>query len=474
MIELTAAEVAEATAGRLAGDVGPGTVVTGPVVVDSRLVEDGSLFVALPGEHVDGHDFAGAAVAGGAALVLAARELGQVPAVVVDDVQAALGELARHVLERVRAAADLKVVAVTGSVGKTTTKDLLGQLLAPEAGEGADPAAVVVPTGSFNNEVGLPLTVLRVTPATRFLVLEMGADRPGNIAYLTRIAPPDVGIVLAVGSAHLGYFGDVEAIARTKGEMVSGVVPGGTVALNADDLRVAAMADRAAPGTEVVTFGTIPAAGVRATDVEVDGGRARFRLTADGAAADVALRLVGAHHVTNALAAATGALRLGVPLAAVGERLTAAGALSPHRMAVTERPDGVTVVDDAYNANPDSMKAALRTLAVMAGRTRRSVAVLGEMRELGDDARVAHDEIGRLVVRLNVKQLVVVGDGAYHIHEGALQEGSWGEESVFVPDLDAARAVLRETLRPGDVVLVKASNSTGLWRLADELAEVAP
>jgi UDP-N-acetylmuramoyl-tripeptide--D-alanyl-D-alanine ligase len=158
----------------------------------------------------------------------------------------------------------------------------------------------------------------------------------------------------------------------------------------------------------------------------------------------------------------------------VAERLTAAGALSPHRMAVTERPDGVTVVDDAYNANPDSMKAALRTLAVMAGRTRRSVAVLGEMRELGDDARVAHDEIGRLVVRLNVKQLVVVGDGAYHIHEGALQEGSWGEESVFVPDLDAARAVLREALRPGDVVLVKASNSTGLWRLADELAEVAP
>ncbi len=474
MIELTAAEVAEATSGRLAGDAGPGTVVAGPVVVDSRLVEDGSLFVALPGEHVDGHDFAGAAVAAGAALVLAARELDGVPAVVVDDVQTALGELARHVLQRARAAGDLKVVAVTGSVGKTTTKDLLGQLLGPEAGEDADPSAVVVPTGSFNNEVGLPLTVLRATPATRFLVLEMGADRPGNIAYLTRIAPPDVGIVLAVGSAHLGLFGDVEAIARTKGEMVSGVVPGGVVALNADDLRVAAMADRAAPGTEVVTFGTIPAAAVRATGVEVDGGRARFRLSADGGAADVALRLVGAHHVTNALAAATAALRLGVPLAAVAERLAAAGALSPHRMAVTERPDGVTVVDDAYNANPDSMKAALRTLAVMAGRTRRSVAVLGEMRELGDDARVAHDEIGRLVVRLNVKQLVVVGDGAYHIHEGALQEGSWGEESVFVPDLDAARAVLREALRPGDVVLVKASNSTGLWRLADELAEVAP
>ncbi|AEG44055.1 UDP-N-acetylmuramoyl-tripeptide--D-alanyl-D-alanine ligase [Isoptericola variabilis] len=472
MIELTAAEVAEATAGRLAGGAAPGTLVTGPVVVDSRQAGAGSLFVALPGEHVDGHDFAAAARDAGAVLVLAARELDGVPAVVVDDVQAALGELARHVLARLRATADVKVVAVTGSVGKTTTKDLLGQLLAPA--EGDDPSAVVVPAGSFNNEVGLPLTVLRATPATRRLVLEMGADRPGNIAYLTRIAPPDVGIVLAVGSAHLGFFGDVETIARTKGEMAEGVVPGGTVALNADDVRVAAMAARAPEDAEVVTFGTIPAAAVRATDVEVDAGRARFTLTAGGERAEVALRLVGAHHVTNALAAATAALRLGVPLGTVAERLSRATALSPHRMAVTERPDGVTVVDDAYNANPDSMKAALRTLAVMAGRTRRSVAVLGEMRELGDEARVAHDEIGRLVVRLNIKQLVVVGDGAYHIHEGALQEGSWGEESVFVPDLDAARAVLGETLRPGDVVLVKASNSTGLWRLADELAEVAP
>jgi UDP-N-acetylmuramoyl-tripeptide--D-alanyl-D-alanine ligase len=473
MIELTAAEVAEATSGRLAAGADPGTVVRGPVVVDSRLAEAGSLFVALPGEHVDGHDFAPAAVDAGASLVLAARELDGVPAVVVDDVQTALGELARHVLARVRAAGDLKVAAVTGSVGKTTTKDLLGQLLAPEAGDGADPSAVIVPAGSFNNEVGLPLTVLRVTPATRYLVLEMGADNPGNIAYLTRIAPPDVGIVLVVGSAHLGRFGGVEAIARTKAEMVSGVVPGGTVALNADDVRVAAMAGRAAPGTEVVTFGTIPAAEVRAVDVTVDGGRARFALEADGESADVALRLVGAHHVTNALAAATAALRLGVPLGTVARRLGEAGPVSPHRMAVTERPDGVTVVDDSYNANPDSMKAALRTLAVMAGRTRRSVAVLGEMLELGDEARVAHDEIGRLVVRLNVKLLVVVGDGAYHIHEGALQEGSWGEESVFVPDLDAARSVLAQELRPGDVVLVKASNGTGLWRLADELVGAA-
>ncbi|WP_125775302.1 UDP-N-acetylmuramoyl-tripeptide--D-alanyl-D-alanine ligase [Antribacter gilvus] len=472
MIELTAQEVAEATGGRLHG-ADPATAVTGPVVVDSRLVEPGSLFVALPGEHVDGHDYAAGAVEAGAALVLAAREL-DVPCVVVDDPQAALGELARHVLARVRADGDLRVVAVTGSVGKTTTKDLVGRLLSPE-GE------TVVPKGSFNNEVGLPLTVLRVTRGTRFLVLEMGADREGNIAYLTGIAPPEVGIVLAVGSAHLGVFGDVDAIARTKGEMVSGVLPGGAAVLNVDDMRVTAMAARAAQDVEVVGFGTITSAAVRAEDITMDrAGRASFTLCAgrgivgraglDEERAPVSLRLVGEHHVTNALAAATAALCLGVPLADVAARLNAAGADSPHRMAVTERPDGVTLVDDSYNANPDSMRAALKTLAVMAGRDRRSVAVLGEMLELGDESRTAHDAIGRLAVRLNIKLLVVVGDGAYHIHEGATQEGSWGEETVFVPDVESARHYLDEALRPGDVVLVKASNGSGLWRLGDELA----
>ncbi|WP_166846948.1 UDP-N-acetylmuramoyl-tripeptide--D-alanyl-D-alanine ligase [Isoptericola sp. BMS4] len=475
MIELTAADVAEATGGRL--HAGPDVRVAGPVVVDSRRVEAGSLFVALPGEHVDGHDFAHGAVEAGATLVLAARELDGVPTVVVDDVQAALGDLARDVLSRARAAGDLRVVAVTGSVGKTTTKDLLGQLL----GARVPAEQVVVPAGSFNNEVGLPLTVLRVTPDTRYLVLEMGADAPGNIAYLTRIAPPDVGVVLAVGVAHVGKFGSVEAIAATKAEMVTGVVAGGTVVLNADDQRVAAMAPRAAEGTRVLTFGTIPSADVRAVDVEVDAtGRAGFGLRAGADPQRVDLRLVGAHHVSNALAAAAVATALGTPPDEVAAVLSRATPQSPHRMAVTERPDGITVVDDAYNANPDSMRAALRSLAVMAGRSRRSVAVLGEMLELGESARAAHDEIGRLVVRLNVKLLVVVGEGAYHIHEGALQEGSWGEESVFVPDLDTARAVLADELRPGDVVLVKSSLGAGLWRLGDELAagevgtEVAP
>ncbi|MFJ2521181.1 UDP-N-acetylmuramoyl-tripeptide--D-alanyl-D-alanine ligase [Cellulosimicrobium cellulans] len=470
MIELTAAQVAAATGGRLSAD--PEVRVGGPVVVDSRRVAPGSLFVALPGEHVDGHDFAAGAVAAGATLVLAAREL-DVPCVVVDDVQTALGELARHVLATLRERGDVRVVAVTGSVGKTTTKDLLGQLLRPE-GE------TVVPRGSFNNEIGLPLTVLEADESTRFLVLEMGASGVGHLTYLTRIAPPDVSVVLVVGSAHLGEFGGIEAVARAKSELVTGLAPGGVAVLNADDLRVAAMAELA-PG-EVVTFGTIPAADVRAEDLGIDRtGRASFTLRVrPGAAGDArraeemharaTLGLVGEHHVTNALAAATAALRLGVALPDVAARLSDARALSPHRMQVTERPDGITVIDDSYNANPDSMRAALKALAVMAGRDRRSVAVLGEMLELGEDSRVAHDDLGRLVVRLNVKLLVVVGEGAGGIHDGATQEGSWGDETRFVPDVEAASALLRDELREGDVVLVKASNGSGLWRLGDELA----
>ncbi|GAA1873123.1 UDP-N-acetylmuramoyl-tripeptide--D-alanyl-D-alanine ligase [Myceligenerans crystallogenes] len=533
MIELTAADVAAATGGTLHGD--PELRIAGPVITDSRKAEPGSLFVAWEGESADGHAFVPSAVEAGAVAVLAARELPDagVPVIVTDDPQRALGDLARHVLARVRAAnPGLRVVGITGSVGKTTTKDLLGALLGPEG-------PTIVPAGSLNNEVGLPLTVLRVTPDTRYLVLEMGADGPGNIAYLTSIAPPDAGVVLAVGVAHVGKFGGVEQIARTKGEMAEGTRPGGVVVLNADDMRVAAMAGRVdrAAGTAVVTFGTIPSADVRAQDITLGkDGRASFTLrvnrsvtsgTSDdagsaaavadervgsaavvaddgaGSAATVAddagsvatvagdgagapasssdsanaatetpvtLALVGEHHVSNALAATTVALRLGLAPATIAERLAGAGPASPHRMAVTERPDGITVIDDAYNANPDSMRAGLKALAVMAGRERRSVAVLGEMRELGDDSRVAHHDVGLLAVRLNIKLLVVVGDGAYHIHEGATQEGSWGEETVFVPDIEQAAHFLDGELRPGDVVLVKSSLGSGLWRLGDHLA----
>ncbi|QZN84465.1 UDP-N-acetylmuramoyl-tripeptide--D-alanyl-D-alanine ligase [Cellulomonas sp. C5510] len=491
MIAMTAAQVAAATGGRLRpADLDPSTVVTGPVVVDSRLAGPGALFVALPGEHVDGHDYAAAAVQAGATLVLAARELTAdgpdggdpvlLPVVVVDDVERALGELARVVLEQLREAAaepggsGLRVIGVTGSVGKTTTKDLLAQLCTA-----AGPT--VAPEKSFNNEIGLPLTVLRADEQTRFLVLEMGASGIGHLDYLTDIAPPDVAVVLVVGHAHLEGFGGIEAVARAKSELVTGLAPGGVAVLNADDHRVLAMAELA-PGP-VATFGTTTGADVRAVDLRVDrAGRAAFTIDAgrvppvEGDAsrerAEVTLRLVGEHHVHNALAAAAAGLAVGLPLADVAAGLSAADAISPHRMHVVERPDGVTVVDDSYNANPDSMRAALRALAVLAGRERRSVAVLGEMMELGADARAQHEAIGLQVVRLNVGLTVVVGEGARGIAAGAVREGSWGDEVVVVDDVDAAAELLGSELRPGDVVLLKASNGAGLWRLGDLLTSV--
>ncbi|MEP7764898.1 UDP-N-acetylmuramoyl-tripeptide--D-alanyl-D-alanine ligase [Sanguibacter sp. 25GB23B1] len=460
MIDLTAAEIAQVTGGELTAS--PELVVRGTVETDSRKVGPDGLFVAIVGERTDGHDHAQTAVDAGAALVLASRAIEGTPCVVVRDVQLALGLLAAEHLRRLRGVGPVEVVAVTGSVGKTTTKDLLGEVLA-SAGE------TVLPAGSLNNEIGLPLTVLRATRSTRFLVLEMGASAAGDLTYLTGIAPPDVAVVLAVGSAHLGGFGGLDAVARAKSELVTGLAPGGVAVLNADDHRVVAMRD-VAPG-RVVTFGTVRDCTVRAVDVRIDrGGRVSFELQHAGATAPVALRLVGEHHLTNALAAAAASLELGLPLADVAAILSTAAASSPHRMAVTDRPDGVTVIDDSYNANPDSMRAALKALAVMAGRDRRSIAVLGEMLELGPDSRAVHDEVGRLVVRLNIKLLVVVGAGASGIGDGATQEGSWGDEVLEVPDVDSASRFLAGELRDGDVVLVKASNGAGLWRLGDELA----
>ena len=464
MIALTLAEVAAAVGGRLVDAPEPGAVVTGPVTVDSRQVGPGALFVALPGERADGHDFAAAAVAAGAVGVLATRAVG-VPAIVVDEGVAALGRLARAALRQLP---ELAVVGVTGSSGKTSTKDLLAQVLA-----GLGP--VVAPPGSFNNEIGLPLTVLRADAATRALVLEYGARGRGHIRYLTELAPPRIAVVLNVGTAHLGEFGSREAIAVTKSELVEALpaaAEGGIAVLNADDPLVTAMDARTS--ARVVRFGESPSADVRATDVRLDAlGRPGFTLVTASGPASVQLQVHGAHQVSNALAAAAVALELGLPPDAVARGLGSAVALSRWRMEVVERADGVVVINDAYNANPDSMRAALKALVDLAGE-RRSWAVLGEMRELGADAALEHDAIGRLAVRLDVSRLVVVGEAAKPMHLGASLEGSWGEESVHVPDLDAAVALLEDELAPGDVVLVKASRAAGLERVAQALLSEVP
>ncbi|MGW2355175.1 UDP-N-acetylmuramoyl-tripeptide--D-alanyl-D-alanine ligase [Actinacidiphila glaucinigra] len=461
MIPLTLAEVAHAVGGST-HDIPDQTLpVTGSVEIDSRKVTPGGLFVAFQGERVDGHDYAKQAVASGAVAVLAARPVG-VPAIVVDDVQLALGALAAHVIERLGAT----LVALTGSAGKTSTKDLAAQVLKRLA-------PTVWTPGSLNNEIGLPLTALRADASTRHLVLEMGARGIGHIRYLTELTPPRIGVVLNVGTAHIGEFGGREQIARAKGELVEALpeaAEGGVAVLNADDPLVRAMSSRTA--ARVVLFGESADADVRAENVRLnDRGQAVFTLTTPTGCSEVTLRLYGEHHVSNALAAAAVARELGMPVEEIATALSEAGTLSRWRMEVVERPDGVTVVNDAYNANPESMRAALRALAAMGraaeARGGRTWAVLGEMAELGGEALAEHDAVGRLAVRLNVSKLVAVGgQAAAWVQMGAYNEGSWGEESVHVSDAEAAIDLLRSELRPGDVVLVKASRAVGLERVA--------
>ncbi|MFF0743393.1 UDP-N-acetylmuramoyl-tripeptide--D-alanyl-D-alanine ligase [Streptomyces sp. NPDC004111] len=460
MIALSLAEIADLVSGQTHDIPDTSLQVTGPVVIDSRQVRPGSLFAAYAGERVDGHDFAQRAIDAGAAAVLATRPVG-VPAIVVPDVTEALGALSRSVVARLGA----DVVALTGSAGKTSTKDLIAQLLERKA-------PTVYPAGNLNNEIGLPLTALRATEDTRHLVLEMGARYVGDIRYLTGLVPPRIGLVLNVGTAHVGEFGSREKIAEAKGEMVESLPADGVAVLNADDNLVRAMASRTK--ARVVYFGESDTADVRAENVRLtEQGQPTFTLHTPSGCSDVTMRLYGEHHVSNALAAAAVAHELGMSVDEIAVALSEAGTLSRWRMEVTERPDGVTVVNDAYNANPESMRAALRALVSM-GKGRRTWAVLGHMAELGDTSLVEHDAVGRLAVRLNVSKLVAVGGReASWLQLGAYNEGSWGEESVHVSDTQAAIDLLRGELRPGDVVLVKASRSVGLEAVAQALLDPA-
>ncbi|GAA1837442.1 UDP-N-acetylmuramoyl-tripeptide--D-alanyl-D-alanine ligase [Pseudonocardia ailaonensis] len=468
------AEVAAVTGGALHRATGDELVSS--VEFDSRRAGPGALFLALPGERADGHDFAAAAVAAGASAVLAGREV-DAPAVIAPAggsyagtdlgaadpdgtgaaVLTALGKLARHSVTNLPG---LAVVGVTGSSGKTSTKDLIAAVLAP-LGE------TVAPPGSFNNELGHPWTALRAGESTRHLVLELSARGPGHIARLCAIAPPRIGVVLNVGSAHVGEFGSPEAIAQAKGELVEALPADGVAVLNLDDLRVAAMAGRTAARVVGVSAAGAAGAAVLARDVALTAGRASFTLVTPVGEALVSLQLVGEHHVGNALSAAAVALELGGTPAGIAEALSGAGAASRWRMEVTERPDGVTVVNDAYNANPESMTAALRALHAIAGGTRRTWAVLGPMAELGDTAPAAHARVAQLVADLGTTRFVTVGTDLYPDPTPASRHIP--EHETHVHDVDAAVTLLRAELEPGDVVLVKASRSAGLDRLAAEL-----
>ncbi|HEY6279773.1 MAG TPA: UDP-N-acetylmuramoyl-tripeptide--D-alanyl-D-alanine ligase [Streptosporangiaceae bacterium] len=452
MIPLSLAAIAQITGAQPHLVADPG-VPASSVVIDSRAAGPGALFAALPGQRVDGLDFAAAAVAAGAVAVLATRRA-TVPTLVVPDVPAALATLASAV---VAARPGLTIAGITGSAGKTTTKDLAAQLV-----EQLGPT--VSPYGSFNNEIGHPLTILRVEAGTQYLLLELSARGSGHITRQCEIAPPSLGVVLCVGHAHTGEFGGLAEVARAKAELPAALPAGGVALLNADDPRVLAMAGQTA--ARVVTFGLAPQATVRADAVSLDEqGRPGFTLITPDGSAPVRLRLAGAHNVTNALAAAAlaGELGLGLPVVAAG--LSAATARSRWRMEVTERPDGVTVINDAYNASPEAMAAAIGTLASMA-RGRRAFAVLGAMYELGGESRGWHEEAGALAARAGVAGLIVVGEDARPMLTGAKNESSWQGELLAVPDTAGAVAALSERLAPGDVVLVKASRAAGLERVA--------
>ncbi len=470
MIPLSLARIAQVTGGRLHGD--PAVVVTGEVAIDSRRVQAGGLFAAVAGEHADGHDFAAAAVAAGAAAVLATRPV-PVPSVLVADVPAALAALARHVVD---ALPDARIAGITGSSGKTSTKDLAAQLV-----ERLGPT--IAPAGSFNNEFGHPLTVLRADAATRYLVLELSARGIGHIAYLCRIAPPRYGVVLNVGHAHAGEFGGLDRVALAKGELVEALpAAAGVAILNADDPRVLAMASRTS--ARVVTFSAAGArrATVRAADVRLDDlGRPSFTLLTPEGSAPVTLRLHGAHNVPNALAAAALASELGLGLDGIADGLCSAVARSRWRMEVHQRADGVTVINDAYNANPESVRAAIEALAHLAqchlGRGGRAFAVLGHMAELGDSSRASHEEVGEFAARAgessgsSLAGLIAVGEEAAPLLDGARRVPSWHGEALWVADGPAALDVLANQLKPGDVVLVKASRAVGLEGIAADLLD---
>lgn len=468
MIALSLAEIAAATSGevRLAGDDTLETRVSGTVDTDSRNIAEGDVFVAKPGEVTDGHEFVGRAREAGAMLALVERFVDEpITQILVDDVVQAIAELAREVVARVRARGRLKIVGITGSNGKTTTKNMLRAILSEE-GE------TVAPVASYNNAVGAPLTMLRVTETTEFLVCEFGADAPRQIERLAGLVTPDVGVVLMVGLSHAGGFGGIEKTAVAKRELVEQIRPGGVAVLNADDTRVAAMEPAARDrGVDVRWFGTAESADVRAVDVAVTASGTDSALEVDGTRIPMHLRVLGAHHVSNAMAALTAAIALGVDLGAAVSRLERIELAERWRMQVMGS-DRVRIINDAYNASPDAMQAALRTLAQITGPDERMVAVLGAMSELGEHDIEEHSKIGLLAVRLRIPRIVVVGAEARPLYLSAIAEGSWSDEAVFFETADEAFEYLRGELRDGDRVLVKSSNAAGLRFLGDRLGDL--
>ena len=450
MRERLLSEIAAVVGGRLEGD----DVAIRGVSTDSRDAEPGELFVALTGERVDGHTFLETAREKGAA-ALVSTPSGAMPEVIVGDTAAALLALASDEREKVNAT----IVGITGSTGKTSVKDLTASVLASRFRVHASPR-------SFNTEVGVPLTLLNAPPDAEVIVVEMGSRGPGHIATLCEVARPRIGVVTSVGLAHMEMFRTIDVVAAAKAELVEALPGDGIAVLNGDDRIVRGFDART--DASVVRYGLAKDADVRGEEVTLDpDGRPSFTLNSREGTERIELPIPGEHMVGNALAAAAVGISLGLSPGECAAGLKDAR-LSPWRMEVFEGADGIRVVNDAYNANPSSMAAALKAARWMA-RDGRSIAVLGEMAELGDHSASEHEHVGELLARLGIDHLIVVGDRAVAIAIGAEREGVEPERILRVDTADAAAKAVRNLARKGDVVLLKGSRVAGLERVAEAI-----
>lgn len=419
---------------------------------DSRSVKSGDVFLALRGDKADGHDYVPDALEHGAALSIVTKPVSGAY-VIVDDVLAAIATLASHARKELK---QLKVVGITGSQGKTTTKDMLNTILSHKG-------STIAALGSFNNDLGVPLTILRCDTSTKFCIVEMGARHGGDIASLTDIATPDVGAVLKVGNAHLGEFGSQEKIAATKGELIAGLKPGAVAILGTYDSFTPAMP--AMDGVMRMTFGETHGCTVRAADVEFRGGYAHFDLVTPEGREPVELRVIGLHQVANALAAAAIAHALGVSTNKIAASLSIHEGASKWRMEIHEGNE-MMLINDSYNANPESMEAALRTLVLLTQeRGGRSWALLGTMHELGPRSAEMHGEIGALAAELGVDHLVAIANRDYlsQIPNSQMSTHYFASVNDVAP--------LLQEFEAGDVILVKASRAEHLETLASQITD---
>jgi UDP-N-acetylmuramoyl-tripeptide--D-alanyl-D-alanine ligase len=449
MINLRASDIARVIDGELFGD---DVTVTSTPVLNSASATAGSIFLAMEGENTDGHKFAEEALKNGAVLTICTKPVAGTH-ILVSDVTVALGKLAHYVRDALK---DLRVIGITGSQGKTTTKELLNSVL-------SQVGPTVSPSGNYNNDLGAPLSLLQCTTETKFCIVEMGARHQGDIARLASMARPDIGVVLKVGSAHLGEFGSVEKIAQTKSELISSLEDNAVAILGNYDKYTPAMAGL--HNGKKVIFGESSDCDVRATDIEFREGRAHFDLVTPEGRSAVGLRIVGLHQVANALAVAAVATELGLTLDQIAGGLSTAETRAKWRMEIIELPQ-LLLINDAYNASPEATAAALSTLALFAQeRGGQSWAYLGKMHELGESSQSDHAAIGTLASELGIDHLVCVAAPEYALH---LPEN--GSSMVHVCEDKEQALVIAQSMNPGDVALVKASRSEKLEELAEAIS----